>query len=279
MLPWLAMKHRLPIFLAHYRKLGVQAFHIVSNCSTDETESILQKEPGITLWRTEHSYRSAAEGQLWIGSLVRRYGIGKWVLNLDVDELLIYPGMEEFGLGDLQACLARKGYTRMMAHLIDLYGRHRWYNSTALGKGEGFIDKDYHVNQTEFGPMLSGGPRKRMFVGLGEGHSPNLRKVPLARWNGDTAYANIHFPHPFQETPTVVFAALLHLKFLDDFEARVEQQIRHGEHWSDCREYKLYKEWLVTKHAELLYRPTSIYSIRGSADTSRARVDFVPLCL
>jgi|SRR5208282_2643126 len=133
---------RLPIFLDYYRALGVRAFHVVSNRSTDETESILLKDPGVTLWRTEDSYRDAALGQLWIAAIVRRYGIGKWVLNVDADELLVFPGMDEFGLKDLQAWLTRNSYTRLVAHLIDLYGPHRWHESTSPG-GSLFIDKNY----------------------------------------------------------------------------------------------------------------------------------------
>jgi hypothetical protein len=246
---------RLPIFLHHYRGLGVRVFHIVSNSSTDESDRILQNEPGITLWRTEDSYRDAALGQLWIGAIVRRYGIGKWIVNVDVDELLVFPGMDKFGLKHLQAWLERKGDTRLVAHLIDLYGAHRWYDSASLAGTGLFIDKNYNVDQTIYGPMLNGGPRQRMLADLGETKGPSLRKVPLARWNSDTAYANVHIPYPFQDSPTAVFSALLHLKFLDDFETRVEQAILQGEHWSDCREYKLYKKWIATEDGRPLFDP------------------------
>ena len=64
---------RLPHFLAHYRRLGVGHFLIVSNYSTDQSDAYLDQQPDVSLWRTQHGYKSARFGMDWLTWLQRKY--------------------------------------------------------------------------------------------------------------------------------------------------------------------------------------------------------------
>ena len=48
---------RLPHFLDHHRKLGINHFLIVDNGSEDGTRDYLAGQPDVSLWSTDHSYR------------------------------------------------------------------------------------------------------------------------------------------------------------------------------------------------------------------------------
>jgi hypothetical protein len=73
----------LPAFFNHYRSLGVSVFHIIDNNSDDNSLDIALQNPDVTVWRVDESYRDAAYGQLWVAALVRRFGLGHWVLNVE----------------------------------------------------------------------------------------------------------------------------------------------------------------------------------------------------
>lgn len=248
-------ERRLPEFIDHYMRLGVTSLHIIDNASADRTGEICAAHPHVTLWRTAASYRAANYGQFWVGALARRFGLGKWVLNVDADELFVYSGMASHGTGDLQRWLVAHGYRRVFAPMIDMYGS-RSYGSQAHSDRRSlllqtpFFDggcdggrPSYHFRKTAYGPLLAGGPRNRI-LSAGDPKKFHLSKFPLTLWTDETAYANPHFPYPFADNPDAPLAALLHFKFLADFERRVAAAIDEGEHWRDAAEYREYQRWI-----------------------------------
>lgn len=255
-------ERRLPAFIAHYKKLGVQKLHIVDNASSDRTAEIALSFTNVTLWRTQDSYARSAFGQLWAGALVRRHGLNNWVLNLDADEFLVYGGMDTVSLGDVQAYLSATGAERLFTPLIDIYPDEVdadisvAFDDTSKCFFDGNIDDDqfsYRFEQTRFGPRLSGGPRSRMMSAIGKTEFPWLSKFAMAKWDSATAYANVHFPYPFDRNPGEAFAALLHLKLLGDFPERVASAIQDGEHFNAAAEYKSYQKWLRSDSIAALY--------------------------
>ena len=53
---------RLPFFMAHYRRLGVQHFFLISNNSTDGTNDFLARQQDVSIWTTSHSYKLSRFG-------------------------------------------------------------------------------------------------------------------------------------------------------------------------------------------------------------------------
>ena len=252
---------RLPSFLAHYQKLGVRHIHVIDNASNDETRDIATSWPCTTVWTTNASFAEAAFGHVWIGAIVRRHGLGNWVLNVDADEHLVYEGMDRHDMKSLCGWLRSRHQTRLFAPLIDMYPGL----PTIEGKGSflpldkvadecmlercPYFDGDgparYHFRETSMGIHVRGGVRSRVIAGpLKDVFC--LTKVPLALWDEDTDYCDLHFPFPFICNPRQNHGALLHFKFTDGFRRKVSEAIQENQHWNNSYEYKLYDRWLGT---------------------------------
>jgi hypothetical protein len=261
---------RLPSFLAHYRKLGVRHIHIIDNSSNDHTGDIASSWPRTTVWTTSASFAAAAGSQLWRAAIVRRHGLGNWVLNVDVDEHLVYDGMDHRDIRSLCDWLRSRQQTRLFAPLIDMYpglatveGKisllahlkgillDKPANGSMLKRCPYFDRKElsgsanYQFQETSEGVHVRGGVRSRVIAEPSEDVFC-LSKVPLALWNERTAYCNMHFPFPFSCNPRQNYGALLHFKFVGGFRKKVADAIQEKQYWKDSYEYRLYERWLGT---------------------------------
>jgi glycosyltransferase involved in cell wall biosynthesis len=260
-------EERLPTFIDHYIKLGVRSIHVVDNDSSDRTAEIASSYSNVTLWKTSSSYARAAFGQKWVGALARRFGINRWVLNVDADELLVFDGMETKGLSDFQNWVSDSGAERVYTPMIDVYTDPD-QNGHEVDGGRVKILFDgrvvngcspYTRERLPFGPHLVGGPRMRIMASIDEKRIFWLDKFALARWDAETAYANVHYPYPFGRNPRDCFAALLHIKFLGDFASRVNNAVLEQQHWNGAAEYKSYQRWLTSSRDSLISEYTTGY--------------------
>ena len=89
---------RLPAFLKHYRGLGVGRFFIIDNDSTDGTTDYLIGQPDVHLFRTANRYSEADMGTDWLNALLATFGVGRWCVTVDIDELFAYPGGEHISM-------------------------------------------------------------------------------------------------------------------------------------------------------------------------------------
>jgi len=83
---------RLPSALRHLWRLGVDRLLLVDNRSTDGTRDIAAKDSRVHLVDAPGSYAASNYGVEWTNALLDRYARGHWVLVVDADELLIFPG-------------------------------------------------------------------------------------------------------------------------------------------------------------------------------------------
>lgn len=262
---------RLPGFLAHYRRLGVRHIHVIDNASSDETLAIACSSPDTTVWSTDASYAESCFGQTWVGAVVRRHGLGNWVLNVDVDEHLVYDGMEQRDLNALCAWLKTRNQTRLFTPLIDVYSKPsipegpkgpvtEVFNTTFyFDRWETSASPNYRFLKTSMGMDLEGGVRERAVAK----HDWCLSKVPLSLWDSNTAYGIVHYPYPFRLNPDQHYGTLLHFKFVGDFRGRVSAAIEEKQHWQEALEYKLYDKWLDKKQS--LYDPDYSVPYQGPA--------------
>lgn len=247
---------RLPHWLAHHRRLGVEHFLIVDNDSTDGTGELLADQPDVSLWRTAHSYKAARFGVDWLTWLQMRHAHGHWCLTADADELLVYPYCETRDLQALTGWLEDNGNFALPAMMLDLYPQ-----GALSGQGPcagqdplevlGWFDAgNYTMTENPLlrNLWLQGGPRARAFFAADPRRAPTLSKTPLVRWNRRFVYVNsTHSLLPRRlnrvhdrtggEAPSGV---LLHTKFLPGVIDRAAEERLRGEHFHDGARYQDY---------------------------------------
>lgn len=240
---------RLPYFFQYYRALGVDRFVFVDNASHDGTLEILLAQPLTHVFFTADSYAQTRCGMDWLNQLLHRYGVGRWVVVVDADELLVYPHSEQIGVHALTRYLDRRKEQAMMTFLLDMYGSGP-IRSIAYQPGQPFLDCCPYFDGDTYqfpatGPFenvpIRGGARKRLFFqreGL-RGKPPVLRKIPLVRWREEFRFeASTHRLQSVRMAD--VSGALLHFKLFSDLSTQVQQEIRRQEHWDDAAQYEAY---------------------------------------
>lgn len=167
---------RLPHILEYYRNMGANRFFIIDNGSTDGSIEFLKAQDDCHIFSTLASYAEARYGILWRAVLLDEYGTGHWCLNVDADELLIYPQCETVNLRQLCAYLDAEGSEGLYTFLMDMYPSGDIANAACVpGKPffeiAPFFDADYtFVDRIRlrgcnpFPPQeVMGGPRERCF--------------------------------------------------------------------------------------------------------------------
>jgi hypothetical protein len=252
---------RLPHFLDHYRKLGVDHFLIVDNDSTDGTQDYLAAQGDVSLWRTGGSYRLSRFGVDWLTWLQMRHGDGHWCLTVDADELLIYPHHDTRPLRALTGWLDRGGRQSFGALMLDMYPKGRlsaqrysagddpcgtlqWFDA-----GNYMIQKQNRLENL----WIQGGPRARLFFSETPRRAPTMGKVPLVRWSRRYAYVSSthsilprHLNHVHDAAGgELTSGILLHTKFLPMITGRSAEEKNRREHFANSRLYDAYYDSLT----------------------------------
>lgn len=252
---------RLPFFLDHHRKLGVDHFLFVDNGSTDGTADYLAAQPDVSLWRTPASYRLSRFGVDWLTWLQVRHGHGHWCLTLDADEIFIYPFHDTRPLRALTEWLEMKEIPSFGALMLDMYPKGRldaaryepgadpfetleWFDS-----GNYMIQKKKDLENL----WIQGGPRARMFFAGNPRRAPTMGKVPLVRWDRRFAYVSSthsllprRLNHVYDDQGgEKVSGILLHTKFLPMIAEKSAEEKQRGEHFANSDLYEAYYDNLT----------------------------------
>lgn len=228
----------LPAFLRHYRALGVTRFIFVDDRSDDGTAELLSAQGDVDLLRSNVPYAQSFFGRIWRDMLYERYGRGRWYVNVDADEFMLFPGCETRSLFDFIADLERAGRLRCLAPMLDLYPagplRDAVFDPARHGSPMdvcGLIDgSGYEIVPEKFCLSVRGGPRARLF-----GMENRLSKYPVIFVDAATQEngASIHGPLPITRNFTPVAAVLLHYKFSSSSVAEFARLIAEGQHFGD----------------------------------------------
>lgn len=252
---------RLPFFLQHYRKLGVNHFLVVDNDSTDGSRDWLAGQADVSLWRTGHGYKQSRFGLDWLTWLQRRHGSGHWCLTLDADEILVYPYCETRPLTALTQRLEDLGLQSLGTMMLDLYPKGPLadqHHSPGQDPVETlpWFDSGNYVTQVQprmRNLWIQGGPRARKFFAEEPRRAPTLNKVPLVFWQSGYVYVNsTHAILPrrlnavYDETGGErISGVLLHTKFLPEIVRKSAEERHRREHFANSALYETYYDGLA----------------------------------
>ncbi|MEM8774309.1 MAG: glycosyltransferase family 2 protein [Pseudomonadota bacterium] len=252
---------RLPFFLEHYRKLGVNHFLIVDNNSDDGTLAYLNSQPDVSLWHTHHSYRKSRFGVDWLTWLQMKYAHGHWCLMLDADEILIYPHHDTRPLPALVGWLEQRGRRSFGALMLDMYpkgplsskkyqsGNDPFEHLCWFDGGNYFMQKKPDLQNL----WIQGGVRAREFFANEPERAPTMGKTPLVKWNRRYTYVSSthsllprHLNRVYDEIGgECISGILLHSKFLETVVARSAEEKMRGEHFANSELYGAYYDGLA----------------------------------
>ncbi len=252
---------RLPYFLDHHRKLGVDHFLFVDNASDDGTAEYLAEQPDTSLWRTPHSYRLSRFGVDWLTWLQIRHGHGHWCLTLDADEVFIYPFHDTRPLRALTEWLDMKDITSFGALMLDMYPKGPLDAQPYEAGGDPFeilswFDGGNYMIQNKKqlqNLWIQGGPRARVFFATTPRRAPTMGKVPLVRWNRRYAYVSSthsllprRLNHVYDDQGgEKTSGILLHTKFLHMIADKSAEEKTRGEHFANSALYQDYYDSLT----------------------------------
>jgi len=226
---------RLPWFLSYYRSLGVDRFFFVDNNSSDGTLELLLQQPDVHLFWTDESYAKSCSGMRWVNHLVEQYGDQNWCLYVDVDEALVFPGLEQSNLKKLSRYMTQRGQEALPAFMLDMFADHE-VPLPPDGIERDFIthyplfDNNYQRVPSTYCPYTCtfGGVRQRFTS------RENLTKTPLIR--GGRGIKFLLSSHCI--TPAVlsdVTGAVLHFKLAGDYRKIFKEDIDSGTRIPVCK--------------------------------------------
>ncbi len=228
----------LPHLLRHYRNLGVTRFICVDDVSGDGSRELLLEQPDVDVWASPLRFAEARRGRRWREKLFSLYGIGRWYLNIDSDEFLIYDRCLERPLADLIRVLEARGVKRMAAPMLDMYSgpEEEDLPSDAMPweRTPYFDSLGYQLRSDNRGISIKGGPRRRRF-----GENNELIKYPLLYWDEKCGFgSSLHRPLPYHRNFPQLWGVLLHFKFFTDYKRKIVDAAESGQHYDGSRYYQ-----------------------------------------
>ncbi|MEW9838530.1 glycosyltransferase family 2 protein [Mesorhizobium marinum] len=232
--------NRIPYFIEYYKKIGVNKFLIMDNCSNDGTFEYIMRRDDCILFRTNGShFEMNTQPPRWTNAILNTYAENHWCVVVDADELLVYPHSEAVPLDRLIAYLDSAGFDGMMANMIDQYAdgalaKTAYTRGQAFGQACAYFDSEPGWLRAYSGSVppvqMFGGVRERAFW-HGRFRSllpPCLTKVPLVKWrHGERYLAAQHTISKAKLAPIV--GGLLHYKFLVGFADKNLEEINNNE--------------------------------------------------
>lgn len=232
----------LPSLLRHYRGLGVTRFICVDDISEDGSREFLLEQPDVDLWASPLRFSEARRGRRWREQLFSTYGTGRWYVNIDSDEFLVYDQCGRKRLTDLIAALESLGSKRLAAPMLDMYSGPAPADlppeAMPWEQSRYFDSSGYEIRVDNRGVSVKGGPRQRRF-----GENNELIKYPLLYWDDASSLgSSIHRPLPYQRNFPELWGVLLHFKFFTDYRRKIVDAAESGQHYDGSRYYQAMKQ-------------------------------------
>nr|WP_246624669.1 glycosyltransferase family 2 protein [Oceanobacter mangrovi] len=269
-----------PGLLAHHRKLGVEHFLYVDNCSRDESLGYMLEQSDVSVFVASQDYRFSRFGVNWQETLCSHYCVGKWTLLIDSDELFVFDDFENRSIGDLVSQLEMSGANAVLSPMVDFYPKGHLDAAVLPQDESSFFDVcDYFDDIStmriqglpEYGPfsnsmVFSGGMRERIFGKYNLYPAPNYlnQKYNFIRYNPEMRFVEgLHFIDG-----CVVFdqkCAIMHFKYHSGFHRKVVREVEAGQHWNGAKEYKRYMKMLGSGALNQIYSSECSRKYHGSS--------------
>jgi len=265
---------RIPHFLEHYRKLGVQHFIFVDNGSGDGFMDRVRDQSDISVWYTEASYKQSNFGMHWLNYLLRKFGSGHWCVVCDPDEFLVFPYDDQRNLHELSAYLEGDRRRSFFSLLLDMYSdapvSETGYDANRQPvevcphfDSTGYVQS---VNKRVLNIWVQGGVRRRVIFRNNPASAPALNKTPLVKWKWNYGYISsmhalvprhLNIPHHHHYlAPT---GCLLHFKFFSVLQEKAAEEQVRNEHFMNSLEYSHYNKHTSTRDQPLTYEGSVKY--------------------
>ena len=237
----------LPLFLKHYRKLGVESFLIADNCSDDGTLEYLIKQPDVALFSVDTDYNQSEYGVAWQQAMLSAFRVGKWSLMADADELLVWQEKQTQTLPQLLNEPAFQNVDAVRIFMLDMYPKGPLSKAnfeTNPFLEAGFTDREPFltdwVGRGPFSntPTWTSALRHRLIPGS----RPDLfvaQKIALLKYQPWMHLsAGLHYVSDIQlSQQELIFA---HFKYNAEFRRKAQTEVGRRQHFNDAAEYRKY---------------------------------------
>lgn len=219
-------------FVEHYLALGADNIALLDNGSTDGTVDLAAKHPQVSIYQSGLPFLPYEAHMRRV--FLQRHRAQHWVVAVDVDEFLTFPGQGECSLGELVRYMDRLGTNAATACMVDFLPTHAALSGRPLLRGVG--EYVTNLSQIQIEPYPAG-------TWLATGNQPAgnsrsyrggiratvtgtqdilLLKHPLLKIDGTLLpFAHPHFSHHARLAD--VSLALHHYKFAGDFMRRIRE--------------------------------------------------------
>lgn len=254
-------RERLEGFFHHYEGLGCRNFWFIDNGSTDGTKEFLLARDDVTLFETDANYSDHRKGLRWSRAICDRYLDGKWIITVDVDELLVWPRSTMMSIFDLLEYFEENRFEAIFTLMYDFFPpRENWSNFSAktdfLDVAPCVITSNFTSARARHFPFIQvrGGIRAEI---LESGAKPPIvQKLPIIKWRAGRYY--LKSTHYVSESLRVadITGGLLHFKFSASSSQKFRDEVERGQRWQGGVQYAAYAD-AVEDH-EIFYNSGAV---------------------
>ncbi len=241
-------------FMEHHFALGIKHVVILDNGSEDDTIKLAREYDNVTVLRTTMPFKTHQVAMRRYA--LRRFGQGRWILYLDIDELFDYPYSDVVSVESLLEYLNRGRYTAVVTQTMEMFpgdallgaiedtpGRikeqHRFYDLSGLRE----VSYRRHRQNQDAGNIVSN-ERITVFRGgiqtILSGHLTTSTRHTLV-FMDDKIEPMSPSVHWVRNARIADFTGtILHYRFTGDFRDRVVRAVREEAHGGGSIKYKKY---------------------------------------
>ncbi len=266
----------LKSFIEHYFSLGVKHIFFLDNGSTDGTVSVAQSYENVTVLQTDLPFK---EHKFFLKRyLITRFGRGRWVLYVYIDELFDYPYSDVVDLGSFLRYLSEKSYTAVVAQMLKMFPEnpvvhatsvedeplkelHRFYDISNI-RTQGYypVAGDSNTLASDQIEVYRGGIRRTLF-----GHPSLLTKHPLMFIDDEIRPMNESSHWVGGARVADITCVLFHYHFLDRFYERTLRAVAEENYAFNSAKYKKYLG-VLEQAPELRIKQETAQEIRDVKD-------------